>query len=237
MTLTAISPRFAINTLENTSYRGRVDDSNARSPRNPRRFSALEWVEETGSTNADLVAAARTEGREQALVADHQTAGRGRLDRTWEAPADSSVLMSVLVRPALTPAEIPLLTVAMAVAVRHVLSDRGAEVGLKWPNDIIASPSGEHPEVRKVAGVLAETVWDGDRPSATVVGVGINVNWPDGFPAHLSAGSTSVSELIGGPVDRREFVSDLIAAFGGIVDDLESPVEGIASWRRHAPLS
>lgn len=221
MTLTAISPRLAINTLENTSYGGRVNDSNARPADSGARFSAVTWVSETGSTNADLAEKARRGEGEQALVADHQRAGRGRLDRTWEAPPETSVLMSVLVKPNLPPSRVPLLTLAMGQAVCEAASGLGASVGLKWPNDVVSSVDGD--AVSKVAGILAEAVWDDSRVAAVVVGVGINVNWPDGFPDHLAADSVSLGELTGNHVDRGSVVTDVLAAFGRRVGDLESP--------------
>src|SRR5262252_7179550 len=81
------------------------------------RFADVRWVAETGSTNADLAdlaAAGAAEGL--VLVADHQTAGRGRLDRTWVSPAGSSLLLSVLLRPAIPASDAALVTLAMALA-------------------------------------------------------------------------------------------------------------------------
>lgn len=138
-------------------------------------------VERTGSTNADLAALARAGGDGAAegtvLVAETQTAGRGRLGRAWNAPPRSGLMFSVLLRPgpAVPPARlgwIPLLTgVATAAAIRSVtgrtdLGEEGSavEAGLKWPNDLLV---GE----RKLAGILAERADD-----AVVVGVGLNVS-------------------------------------------------------------
>lgn len=198
-----------------------MNDSNARPADSGARFSAVTWVSETGSTNADLAEKARRGEGEQALVADHQRAGRGRLDRTWEAPPETSVLMSVLVKPNLPPSRVPLLTLAMGQAVCEVATRLGASVGLKWPNDVVSSVDGD--AVSKVAGILAEAVWDDSRVAAVVVGVGINVNWPDGFPDHLAADSVSLGELTGNHVDRGSVVTDVLAAFGRRVGDLESP--------------
>jgi BirA family transcriptional regulator, biotin operon repressor / biotin---[acetyl-CoA-carboxylase] ligase len=124
-------------------------------------------VEQTGSTNADLAAAARGgEAEGVVLVAEHQTAAKGRLGRSWTAPARAGLSFSVLLRPIDVDIArwslLPLLTgVATAVATASV-SD--VDIGLKWPNDLMI---GE----RKLAGILAERV-----DSAVVIGVGLNVS-------------------------------------------------------------
>ncbi|RAY12155.1 biotin--[acetyl-CoA-carboxylase] ligase [Actinomadura craniellae] len=140
----------------------------------------IRVVRRTGSTNADLAAAALTGAPEGTiLVAEEQTAGRGRLGRTWAAPPRSGLLFSILLRPEVPVARqgwIPLLTgVAVATAVRRMSARAQAgdfgepvpgeqvDARLKWPNDVLV---GE----RKLAGVLAERAGD-----AVVVGVGLNV--------------------------------------------------------------
>ncbi len=108
------------------------------------------------------------------VVADHQTAGRGRLGRRWEAPAGANLLVSVLLRPSLPIEELHLCTVAMALATRAACSavTAGAVVPvLKWPNDVMV---GE----RKLAGILAETIPGDGGSRAVVVGMGLNVAWP-----------------------------------------------------------
>jgi len=126
----------------------------------------LDVVAETRSTNADLAARARAgEAEGSVLVAEHQSAGRGRLDRCWVSPARAGLSLSVLLRPADVPvarwAWLPLLAgLAVVSGVRRVAE---VDAALKWPNDVLV---GE----RKLAGILAERVDD-----AVVVGVGINV--------------------------------------------------------------
>jgi len=133
----------------------------------------------TGSTNEDLAEAARAGAPEGTVhVTAHQTAGRGRLDRGWEAPAGSGLILSVLLRP--TDVDdarwtwIPLLTgVAVAKAVSEVAPD--LDVRLKWPNDVEVGG-------RKLAGILVERVETPDGPAA-VVGIGLNVAMtPDQLP-------------------------------------------------------
>jgi BirA family transcriptional regulator, biotin operon repressor / biotin---[acetyl-CoA-carboxylase] ligase len=162
----------------------------------------VEWVEEVDSTNQVLLDRARTGEREGAvLVADHQTAGRGRLGRTWEAPPGSSLLVSVLLRPELTVAEAHMVTTAAGLAaVGACESVTGLRPTLKWPNDLVVERSDG---TRKLAGLLAETVVDGDRLSALVVGMGLNVNWPPSLPEELREIATALNHEVGHDVDRQ----------------------------------
>jgi len=141
----------------------------------------LRWVETTGSTNSDLLQAALGRGPHGlVLVADHQTAGRGRLDRTWEAPHGANLLMSVLLRH--LPASLHQVTQAVAVATAEaceaVAEARGRRirVDLKWPNDVLIGG-------RKLAGILA-TVGSASEATFVVVGLGLNIGWaPEGAVA------------------------------------------------------
>jgi BirA family biotin operon repressor/biotin-[acetyl-CoA-carboxylase] ligase len=130
----------------------------------------IDVVPKTGSTNADLVAAARAGAPAgQVLVTDFQSAGKGRQGRTWMAPPGTSIAMSVLLAPAVEVSRwtwLPLLTgLAVGEAVRRV---GGLPTGLKWPNDVLV-------EERKLCGILAERVDTSSGP-ACVVGIGINVS-------------------------------------------------------------
>ena len=109
-------------------------------------FGPVEWVRRTGSTNADLLAAARSGAPEGAvLVADHQTAGRGRRGRSWVAPPGAALLVSVLLRPRWPTDRAALLSPAAALAVREACAFHGAPARLKWPNDVITSTPGGSP--------------------------------------------------------------------------------------------
>ncbi|MFG3152724.1 biotin--[acetyl-CoA-carboxylase] ligase [Streptomyces sp. NPDC048219] len=132
----------------------------------------VDVVQRTGSTNSDLVALA-AEGKADegaVLVAEEQTAARGRLDRQWSAPARSGLFFSVLLRPVDVPVArwgwLPLITgVAVATGLARAA---GVDTALKWPNDLLVTVGGEE---RKAGGILAERAGDG-----VVVGVGINVS-------------------------------------------------------------
>ena len=135
-------------------------------------WTALDVREQTGSTNADVVAAARAGAPEGlVVVAERQTAGRGRLDRRWESPPRAGLAFSVLLRPPVPASRLAWLPLLAGVALAETVR-RQAEVDavLKWPNDLLI-------DGRKCAGILAEAVPDAavGQPTAVVVGVGLNV--------------------------------------------------------------
>jgi len=168
------------------------------------RFTDVRRYDEVDSTNrvaADLVRSGAPDG--VVVVADHQTAGRGRRGRTWEAPPGSSLLVSVVLRPP-DPRLSSLATVACALAAADACGDvAGFTPGLKWPNDLVVGPeSGSDDrgcDERKLAGVLAEAP---DGGPAVVVGLGLNVCWPGSLPAHLKPIAVTAEAVAGRPVDR-----------------------------------
>jgi BirA family biotin operon repressor/biotin-[acetyl-CoA-carboxylase] ligase len=159
--------------------------------------------DEVDSTNAHLRREARLGAPEgMVAVADHQSAGRGRMERRWESPPGTSLLVSVLFRPDFDPAELHLCTAAMALAAAEACR-KVAGVGpvLKWPNDLLVGEA-------KLAGVLAEAELDGPGACAVVVGMGLNVDWPG--PA--GAAATCLRDLSAAPVDRRLMLDGLLEA-------------------------
>ncbi|MDE2386239.1 MAG: biotin--[acetyl-CoA-carboxylase] ligase [Actinomycetales bacterium] len=180
----------------------------------------FEFVEETGSTNSDLIVAAGRAGDADALpdltvrVAGFQTAGRGRSAREWIAPAGSSLFVSILLRPEprIEPdrfAWLPLLAgLALRNAVSRLAGDR-LEVAVKWPNDVLiaqadAAEFGGH---RKVAGVLSELLPD---LSGVVVGAGLNLSQT----AEQLPVETATSLALGGvSVDRGAALEAYLAEF------------------------
>ncbi|NED10206.1 biotin--[acetyl-CoA-carboxylase] ligase [Streptomyces sp. SID9124] len=145
-------------------------------------WTALDVVGSTGSTNTDLAARAADLTEGTVLVAEEQTAGRGRLERTWTAPARSGLFFSVYLTPGDVPAErwgwLPLLTgVAAATGLARAA---GVDMALKWPNDLLVSVDGQE---RKTGGILAERAGDG-----VVIGIGLNVSLrADELPAPTAA--------------------------------------------------
>jgi BirA family biotin operon repressor/biotin-[acetyl-CoA-carboxylase] ligase len=157
-----------------------------------RRFAHLD------STNRYLLDEGRRGASEGLLaVADHQTAGRGRLGREWVSPPGASLLASVLWRPELPAERLHLLTSAMALAAAAACQRvAGFRPGLKWPNDLVVDDA-------KLAGVLAES-----DPPVGVVGIGLNLNWPPGALADL--GAAAVNQVAGHDIDREELLAALL---------------------------
>jgi len=163
-------------------------------------------------------------------VAGEQTAGRGRLGRSWQAPAGRALLLSVGFRPVGLAAGHAwrlgaIVAQAMLDAAEEVAGLRERSLWLKWPNDLVAvDPEGQ---LRKVAGVLGETALDDDgRVATAAVGIGVDGDWAAAdFPAELAPTMTSLRELAGGrPIDHEA----LLDAF---LDRLEPRYEGLLTGR------
>jgi BirA family transcriptional regulator, biotin operon repressor / biotin---[acetyl-CoA-carboxylase] ligase len=159
-------------------------------------------------------------------VTDRQTAGRGRLDRTWEAPPGSALLISVLLRPELLPTHVHSTTMAAAVAACDACDEvAGFRPTLKWPNDIVVSDSSVVGN-RKLAGLLAEAELRGDDVDAVVVGMGFNVNW-DKPPPGLEDIAVAASEVAGHPFDREALLQHFLDRFAEHYSALIEP----GGWR------
>ncbi|HEY3241639.1 MAG TPA: biotin--[acetyl-CoA-carboxylase] ligase [Acidimicrobiia bacterium] len=177
------------------------------------RFTDVRWFDEVGSTNTELMEAARGGAPEGVvMVADHQRAGRGRLGRTWSAAPGTSLLVSVLLRPALPAEEVPLVNTAAGLAAADAVhATAGFRPGLKWPNDLVVPggrgvPGGGD---KKLAGMLSESSPSDDGgPPAVVVGIGFNVT-TGAYPEELAGLATSCEEEAGKPVER----ASLLVAF------------------------
>lgn len=122
-----------------------------------------------------------------AVIAGRQTGGRGRLGRNWESPADQGIYLSVVLKPAMAPAESPILTFAAAVAVTDAIRKAsGIEAGIKWPNDLII-------DGRKVCGILLEMSSEADRVNYVILGIGVNYSQSEeDFPAELKDRAVSL---------------------------------------------
>ena len=174
----------------------------------------VEVVDATPSTNATVAARARA-GEEPGLVVvtEHQTAGRGRLDRVWETPRGVALTFSALLRPEVALADWTWLPLLTGYAVQAALADRVPDVSLKWPNDVLV---GDH----KIAGILVELVEAPDGPVA-VVGVGINVNQTlDDLPVALA---TSLALELGESFDRSDLLVHVLGSLHGLLPLLETP--------------
>jgi BirA family biotin operon repressor/biotin-[acetyl-CoA-carboxylase] ligase len=170
------------------------------------RFTDVRLFDEVGSTNTELMEAARAGAPEGVvMVADHQRAGRGRLGRAWSAAPGTSLLVSVLLRPSLPAGEVALVTTAAGLAAADaVLAGAGFRPGLKWPNDLVV-------DQRKLAGMLSESSPNDGDPPAVVVGIGFNVT-AGAYPEELADLATSCEEEAGRPVDRAALLVAFLEA-------------------------
>ena len=199
-------------------------------------FADVRWVAETGSTNADALALLRAgEPEGIVLVADHQTAGRGRAGRRWTAPPEAGLLLTVLLRP--PAAAVDLCTTAVALAATDALEQvAGVDARLKWPNDLVFPGDGSVAD-RKLAGILAEADWPaGGGDPGVAVGIGINVAWPDELPDDLAEVAVACNHVSDRSVDREELLVALVEALATryarlLVGDRASLV---AEWRERS---
>lgn len=186
----------------------------------------LVYAPETGSTNDDALAAARTGGASGSVfLADHQTQGRGRRGKTWVAAPGQHLLLSILLRdvqprrelgasqaPRDAATGVGALTLAVGLGVRDALAAQSASaLGVKWPNDVLAGS-------RKLAGILCEGHFVGSRLEAVVIGIGINVLHAS-YPPELEGQVACLDALVasGAPPEREPLLVELLAAVEGRV--------------------
>lgn len=196
---------------------------------------AYEFLAACASTN-DVVRSRAAAGAAEGLlvVADSQTAGRGRLGRSWHSPPGQNLYLSLLLRPALPTRRASPLTLLAGAALAHTLAQAGATPRLRWPNDLLVPAAGG---LRKVAGILTEMASDGERVRHIVLGVGLNVNGLE-FPPDLAERATSLRMTLGRACHRAQLLADFLAAFEPLYDDFlaRGPASGLQEWRRHADL-
>ena len=160
------------------------------------------------------------------LVAETQSAGRGRLGRVWESPVGTGIYLSLLLRPPLPPTELPKLTLTAAVAVVEALKEVTAlEIGIKWPNDILFGG-------KKLGGILTEMETESDQMSHVILGVGLNIN-TQVFPDHLAGLATSLGST-GRTYSRLAIVRAFLGAHGPMVWYLSGLRALRKFWRRGA---
>ena len=202
-------------------------------PRLGRLGTEILFFASIGSTS-DVAAALAAQGdREGAVVvAEAQTAGRGRRGRTWFSPPSSGLYVSVVLAPARArlarDRALALLTLAAGVALAEAVElVTGLAADIKWPNDLLVGR-------RKLAGILAERV----SRDTVVLGYGINVS-PMAYPRELSDRATSLELELGRAIDRSILLAETLAALASRYDDLlEGRFDAILDvWRARAPAS
>lgn len=185
----------------------------------------VRYFDSIGSTNTEALAWATSGAKDLSLViADEQTAGRGRLDRKWSTPRGTALAFSLILHP--TAEEKPYLTRTVglaALALADSLRTRGLVAQIKWPNDVLLNG-------RKVAGILVESVWAGDEVDYLVIGIGVNVlkgAVPSAELLHFPA--ISLEEALGAAVEREKLLHDILAGIIALRPQLGTD-SFIAAW-------
>lgn len=190
--------------------------------------SRILCYEELDSTNSTAYAVAEKGAADgTCLLAEYQRGGKGRMGRLWSSPRSRNILLSVILRPKITPLDSPRITLAAAVCVaRAVERQTGLAPRIKWPNDLLL-------DERKLCGILTEMSAETDRVSFIILGIGLNVN---ADPAELPAGSISVASALGRSFRRaplvRSILTELDEAYARFKDGI---FDGIASsWEEYS---
>lgn len=161
----------------------------------------IKYMPVTDSTNEDAKRCSYMPDG-SLFIAEMQSAGKGRLGRSWESPKGSGIWMSLLLKPDIPPQDIPQITLIAGMAICRVL---GNGSGIKWPNDIVIGS-------RKVCGILTEMSAEIDRVNYVICGIGINVNTPV-FPKELQDKATSLFIETGKSYNRSDLISSIMNEF------------------------
>lgn len=170
----------------------------------------VHFVKETASTN-QLAKQIVGELPEQEpfhgmlVTAEHQTAGRGRLGRSWLAPAGKCVTMTLLLKPDFAPQYASMLTLVMGLSVAEAIGKMGLEAWIKWPNDVVVSR-------KKICGILTEMSLDGTEIREVAVGVGINVNLQQ-ISEEMKEIATSMYLESGKQYDKNQVIAQVLECF------------------------
>ncbi|OKL37969.1 biotin--[acetyl-CoA-carboxylase] ligase [Domibacillus mangrovi] len=165
-----------------------------------KRIVFKESVEST-QKEAHQIAEEAEEGT--LVIAEEQTAGRGRMARTWKSPKYTGIWMSLILKPELPPFKAPQFTLITAVAVTEAIRDvAGVMPSIKWPNDLLLNG-------KKITGILTELQADSDQIRSIIIGIGVNVNQPE-FPEELAEIATSISIEKGETVSRAKIVQAIM---------------------------
>jgi BirA family transcriptional regulator, biotin operon repressor / biotin---[acetyl-CoA-carboxylase] ligase len=190
----------------------------------------FESLPSTNNEVARLAAQGAAEGL--AVIAEEQTAGRGRLQRKWVSPKGAGLYFSILFRPRIPQERWPLITFMAALAVNDALWEAcQLQTDIKWPNDLLASE-------RKICGILAEVI-DTEMGRAVVLGIGINLT-REAFPEELARAAISVAEATGRKVERESVLAALTQALSrwyALIHEVDGPERVLAAWSSRSSYS
>lgn len=204
---------YVIEAVNNKGYKlistpDRIDETSIRSQLKTSYIgNVIEYYDEIDSTNIRAKALGESDGIDgTVVVANEQTAGRGRRGRAWKSPAGSSVAFTILLRPELKAINAPSLTIVAAMAVAAAINNiEGLEGNIKWPNDIVVNG-------KKVVGILTEMSTDMEYINYVVVGIGININ-TESFPDDIKDMATSLRVEAGREINRSKVIADTLCYF------------------------
>jgi BirA family biotin operon repressor/biotin-[acetyl-CoA-carboxylase] ligase len=187
-------------------------------------FNILRF-DSVDSTNLEAIRQARKGADEGCcIVAREQTAGRGRKGRTWTSSRDAGLYISIVLRPEFELTNLPLISLAAAIAVHDTLADFGLDPDIKWPNDVLIRE-------KKICGILAETT-DSDRGIAVIVGIGINLT-SDSFPKEIADTATSIEAELDVSIPTAQLESSLLQNFADVYQELSvtnGPATIVDEW-------
>ena len=169
----------------------------------------IVYLEETDSTNS-LAKRERNSPCGTVFIAKRQTNGRGRSGRVWQSNDENALYMSILIKPDIKPQDVSSITLVFGLAVSNALC-RYADVGIKWPNDIIL-------DSKKLAGILCEMSVNEDKIDYVVCGVGVNIN-NSSFPDEINNVATSLKLQSGMDYEKIEIASEIIKEFDDLYDE------------------
>ena len=189
----------------------------------------FDTISSTSDFARDLAARGEEEGT--AVLARSQTAGRGRLGRSWSSPPGHGLYLSLILRPAIEPQKAPIITLASAVAVAETLSiGFRLEADIKWPNDILVGG-------KKISGILLEAATEKDRFKYGILGIGINLGQRH-FPPEISETATSFFIETGRSVEVEEFLPVLLGRLDGWYRvSIDRPTDVLSRWQEMSTWS
>jgi len=189
-------------------------------------------VDSTNAFALRLIAHDRKVADGALILAEAQTAGRGRLGRSWHSEPENGLYLSMVLRPKIPPSLAPLFTLAAAVAMHNAVErDTRLDVDIKWPNDLLTGG-------RKISGILGEVQAEVDRVHALIIGIGVNVNHSS-FPPEVAERATSLRIASGRMQSRIEILLEFLEEFETLMDRFErtGPATIIDQWTQNSSFA